>query len=113
MPRKGFVSKRFVSFEDAKREVQSHGIQNPEEYRAYCKSIGPRGHLPFQPDWVYRGRGWAGWADFLGVAAIKGGGVRHTNWKFLPYPEARTLARGLGFTSEEDYVARVHDLCPK
>ena len=44
--------------------------------------------MPSAPESVYRNKGWKGWVDFLGNT-------------YLPFPEARALARSLGLTSQK------------
>ena len=61
--------------------------------------------LPRYPEQAYKEKGWLGWADFLGVTTVnKAGRIAYSSpFDWLPYKEARELARSLGFKSGQEY----------
>lgn len=86
-----------VSFGKARVEARKLGFKSAQEYWADPPvSLG----LPRHPEQAYAGKGWLGWADFLGV-------------KYLPYKEARELARTLGFKSVGEYQSDTSGRRPK
>lgn len=125
----GALNKRFVSFDKLRLAVRSHGFKKAEEYSAFLNKIAPTkvgppseaevaalGGWPRQPNVTYRGKGWIGWADFLGTDPTlvdKKGSIKSGKWVFPPYEEARKLARSLGCTSSADYSARRPETLPK
>ena len=50
----------------------------------WCRDNRPP-NIPIRPDVIYKNKGWKSWKDWFGE-----------NKKFLPYKEARALARTLG-----------------
>src|SRR5271166_142029 len=83
-------TKHFLPFAEARALARSLGFKSREEYAENCPD-----NLPRVPRGRYKGE-WTGWGDFLGTGNV------HTK-HFLPFVEARALARSLGFESRADY----------
>jgi hypothetical protein len=55
-------------FKEARDFVRRLGLKSETEWRDYCKSGNKPAAIPVAPNYVYRNRGWAGMADWLGYA---------------------------------------------
>jgi hypothetical protein len=55
-------------FKEARDFVRRLGLKSGTEWRDYCKSGKKPAAIPVAPNYVYRNRGWAGMADWLGYA---------------------------------------------
>ena len=78
--------------------MRALGLKNNREWRAYCASGKRPPYIPANPEYVYAGKGWTNWGDWLGTAKIKPGSI-----PFLPYEEANTFVRSLGLKSETQW----------
>jgi hypothetical protein len=57
-----------LPFEEARRFVHSLGLKSQQDWWRYCKSGNRPPNIPAVPTHAYdRGRGWAGWIDWLGI----------------------------------------------
>ncbi len=88
------IPKGFLSFTDAREYVRKLELLNQKAWREYCKSGKKPKDIPSTPDLVYRGTGWNGWPDFLGIRKkqkkIK---IRRTPIAYVSYAEASAHAR--------------------
>ena len=60
--------KDFVSYEEAKKIIQKHGINNRKKWICFCSEGKRPLKIPSNPNRTYEGNGWKGWKDFLGNA---------------------------------------------
>lgn len=85
------LTPRFKTFEEARALARTLGIKSSFEWYNsklhHHKGLG----IPFSPQITYKGKGWAGWSDFLGVVPYKS------------FEEARALARTLGIKSSYEW----------
>ena len=86
----------FRSFEEARRFARNLGLCGRTEWRRYCASPERPIDIPTNPNIAYRSQ-WKGWSDWLGTG--------NTINSFLPFEEARRIARGLRFGSLAEYYA--------
>lgn len=75
-------NKNYKSFKDAREIARSLKLKGRMEYQKYSKEKGLPEGIPSYPDHVYENKGWVDWGDWLGF-----------NFKLLPFPEAREVAR--------------------
>ena len=80
------------SFAEARRFARSRQLRSKGEWSRLVRGAHP--DLPCVPARAYRGQGWKGWCDFLGM---KRRGRTRRSWR--SFEEARSFARGLGFGS--------------
>jgi hypothetical protein len=69
-------SKTFRPFDDARAFIQSLGLLNMEGWKAYCNSGKRPSNIPSNPNVTYKGKGWAGYGDWLGTGnTVRSGGA--------------------------------------
>lgn len=56
-----------LPFEEAREFAQSLGLKRRSEWETYCKSGKRMAGIPSEPRSVYKGKGWAGYGDWLGT----------------------------------------------
>ena len=61
-------SKSFRTFRDARRFASSLGLEGLKDWHAYSKSGARPADIPSNPNRTYKGQGWDGWPDWLGVS---------------------------------------------
>jgi len=59
-------SKKFKSFELARKFAQSLNLESSNDYRNWKKSNPAETGLPYKPDRTYKNKGWVDWYDWLG-----------------------------------------------
>jgi hypothetical protein len=64
------MSKKFRSFEDARKFVQSLNLKNQKEWYDYCVSNNKPHDIPSNPEKTYQNKGWTGLGDWLGTGRI-------------------------------------------
>jgi hypothetical protein len=62
-------NKKFCSFTDVKKFVQSHGITSQSKWFDYCKSGKRPSNIPVSPQNTYK-QEWKTWGDFFGTGTI-------------------------------------------
>ena len=87
--------RQYLTFEDAKKFVQTLGLKNLEDWRKYAKSENKPKDIPTNPHNVYKLE-WKSFGDWLGT-----GTVASQKKEFLPFEDARKLVRSLGLKSED------------
>lgn len=97
------MSKVFLSFEDAKKEVKIAGIRTRADYWSFIKRQSPR-LFPRHPSRVYSEK-WISWEDWVGKkrSAIR----KNAFWSF---EEARRYVRGLKIKSQKDWRKKCSSL---
>lgn len=58
---------RFRYLSDARNFVHTLKLKNEQAWREYCKSGKKPKDIPSKPDFVYRGKGWIDWYDWIGI----------------------------------------------
>ena len=60
----------YLDFREAKKFVQKLKLQSRTEWEKYYKIGDKPLNIPSSPNYIYKNKGWKGWADFLGKAEI-------------------------------------------
>lgn len=81
---------QFRPFLEARAFAQSLGLQSSAEWLAYSRSGKKPTDIPAIPNSGYKGKGWAGWGDFLGTGNV----YKKT---FRPFVEARAFVQARNF----------------
>ncbi|PTY04602.1 hypothetical protein DB347_17965 [Opitutaceae bacterium EW11] len=92
--------REFLPFEEARAFVRELGLESLAEWKRYCAGeipeLGVRPeNIPSNPNFTYRGKGWAGSRDWLGT----GGPQMPRGSDMVPLDEARKFARRLQLSS--------------
>jgi hypothetical protein len=98
------ADREWLSFVEARTFARSLGLTSAAEWRelvyAERRDDAPFPDVPADPARMYRGKGWKGWCDFLGVAKRA---RPRSAWR--PFEEARAFARNQGFRSSREWEA--------
>ena len=70
------------------------------EWRGVAKSGRLPTGIPKAPNYVYRGKGWRGFGDWLGT-----GNIASRQVEYLAFKEARRFVRALGLRSTKEWRA--------
>jgi hypothetical protein len=96
------------SFREARSLVRSLGLRNKDEWVKWCKSDARPEDIPASPHAVYKGKGWAGWGDWLGTDRIP-----NQNRVWRSFEEARAFVRSLRLQNQADWIAWAKsEACP-
>ena len=88
----------FLSFEKAKKFVQSLELKSQTQWIEYCKSGNKPDNIPQKPARTYKNKGWDGFGDWLGT-----GRVADQFKQYRPFSEAREFVRSLGLKSRKEW----------
>ena len=83
-------NKNFVSFQNARKLVQSMKIESSLQYRQMKKEGLLPDNMPASPDKTYAGKGWVNWWHFFGT-------------EFLSFEEAQKLVQSMRIKSSIQY----------
>jgi superfamily II DNA or RNA helicase len=89
--------RQYRPFPTARKFVRSLGLGGQNEWGAYCRNGEKPNDIPAHPDRTYRDAGWINWGDWLGTDR------RRDGW--MPFPQAKSLARKLGLKNQEQWFA--------
>jgi hypothetical protein len=92
--------RRFREFSEARTFVQNLGLENLDEWRAYCASGKLPPDIPSNPQRTYADHGWVGMGDWLGS-----GKASNRYRKFQLFRRARGFVRKLGLKSGNEWRA--------
>ena len=90
----GATNSNWMSYESAKKLIQSLGITTTRQFNEWSKKNRPP-DFPSNPYSAYK-KEWRGWGDFLGT-----GRIITKNW--MSYEEAKAFIQSEGITSESSY----------
>jgi superfamily II DNA or RNA helicase len=95
--------REYRPFKEACAFTHRLGLKNNDEWRRYCKGeLREKGKkpndIPFNPDHVYKDKGWISWGDWLGT-----GTVATYFLEYRPFKEARVFVRRLGLKSISEW----------
>ena len=90
--------RQFLSFEKAKKFVQSLELKSQTQWIEYCKSGNKPDNIPQKPARTYKNKGWDGFGDWLGT-----GRVADQFKQYRPFSEAREFVRSLGLKSRKEW----------
>jgi superfamily II DNA or RNA helicase len=97
----GFIAtynREFMSFEEAKKFIQSTNVKSRTEFREWTKSDQRPSNFPSQPNRTYRDTGWRGLGDFLGT-----GNVSNRDKTFLEFKEAKKFIQSTNVKSRTEF----------
>jgi hypothetical protein len=85
----------FRPFSEAREYVLTLKLKNVTQWREYYRSGKKPDDIPSNPEQVYK-KEWKGYGDWLGT-----GNIVTRNREYLPFEEARKIARSFKFKSSE------------
>ena len=89
----------YRSFAEARAFVHTLGLQNGEEWSAYCKSGNKPDDIPASPEQVYK-------ADYVSAGDWLGTGRIANYYRiYRPFVEARAFTRTLGLRNGDEWKA--------
>jgi hypothetical protein len=95
------MKKKFRSFEDSRKFVQSLNLKGKTGWREYCKSSDKPDDIPSTPNTVYKNKGWINWGDWFGTATSSKG---EKKWKSFDESKKFVQKLGLkGYTEWQEY----------
>jgi hypothetical protein len=94
---KNTMGTKYLSFNEAKAKIASLNLNTRREYIAYVQSNNIN-YLPLQAEVNYSKRGWAGFADFLGITEAQYKANKQNQWADVvktrkPYTKPVKLAK--------------------
>lgn len=102
----GYVSHRlrnYWTFSKARSYVRKLSLKTREEWFAYTRSKDKKtglcpDYIPANPQQVYKGKGWKGTSDWIGIDS------KHPRWrKYLPFNKARKFVCKLNLKNTSDW----------
>ena len=93
---------KFAPFDQALTFAHSLGLASKKEWQAWCKEGRRPPNVPAAPNRVYKDGGWQGWGHWLGTGNQSSKAKKE---QFLPFDEARRVARALRVVSQEEWYA--------
>jgi len=92
-------STRYRPFEEAREYARSLGLKTQDDWVAFIRGEihdlpQKPSDIPNCPDFVYKGHGWAGFRNWLGLA----------HGRSIPFEEARKYARSLGLKLQSEWL---------
>ena len=94
------TNEKYWDYNTARNYVRKLKLKNSQEWLDYSKSPNKPRLLPASPENVYKGKGWIGYADFIGRRNIAKGYKT-----FLPFKEARAFVRKLNLSNNSEWRA--------
>jgi hypothetical protein len=88
----GLLSKKYLSFNDAKKTVSNFELESRVEWTTFCKTSKLPVTIPAQPQKMYDE--WIDWDDWLGTK----------NREYLPYSDAHEIISKLNFEIKKDWT---------
>ncbi|MBK7311339.1 MAG: hypothetical protein IPI93_11280 [Sphingobacteriaceae bacterium] len=87
----------YLPFEDAREYARALKFKNQIEWQEYCKSGKKPDNIPYSPSDAYKGKGFAGIADFLGYGNAKPD-------QLLSFHEAKKYLKKYGFKNQKEFI---------
>ena len=85
-------NRKYITFEEAKKFVQTLNLESGKEWIAYCKSGNKPNDIPSNPNQKYKNKGWISMGDWLGTGRTK---------NFRSFKEAKKFVQTLNLESIE------------
>jgi len=95
----------YISFEEARKIVQSIGLKSSSEWRKYCNSKNKPNTVPTHPHIVYKNKGWVDWGDWFGT-----GTIATQQRKYLSIDKARKIIQSKNLKSSRAWKKYTKDL---
>jgi len=90
----------WMDFQNARSFVRSLNLKGSSDWRAYAKSIERPSNIPYNPDIIYKNKGWSNWGDWLGTYSLSSKEVQ-----YLEFSEARSYVRQLNLKNYTEWRA--------
>jgi superfamily II DNA or RNA helicase len=84
------------TFEEARKHARGLGLKSAREWEDWRKRGDRPADIPATPNDVYKGKGWAGWGDWLGTGNTREG-------EYRSFEQARELVRGRGLKNVREW----------
>jgi hypothetical protein len=91
-------NRKYSSFREAKKFVNSLNLKSMKYWREYCKSGDKPDNIPNNPWYLYKNKGWTDMGDWLGT-----GNIAPSEMVFLPFLEAKEFVRKLNLKTIEQW----------
>jgi hypothetical protein len=92
---------QYWSYAKARKFVQEKGFATKADFVAYARSAECPLELPVSPQYVYKDKGWVGFAEFLNVP-VRGIAASKLYW---PYEKAQAFVQAMGFSTTGQWNA--------
>jgi hypothetical protein len=92
------IIKKFKTFTDAKKFVQTLKLQSVSDWKKYYQSDNKPDNIPSNPNRTYK-KEWKGWGDWLGT-----GNIAFKNIDYCPFNEARKFAHSLNLKNSDEEI---------
>ena len=92
--------KNYLSYNKAKKVLKKFKIKSSKEWIIFARSKKKPSNIPSSPQNKYIGKGWKGYADFLGY------GISEKYVKFFPLRHAKKILKKIKVKSANDYRRR-------
>jgi len=89
----------YRSFKTARTFVHKLQLKNKQEWSDWIKSGAKPDDIPFNPNTVYKDKGWIGWGDWLGTGVIA-----NQNRVFRDFEEAREYVHKLQLKNRKEWT---------
>ena len=85
-----------LPFHEAVAVVHALGLQNRQEWRAWCQSEARASNMPLWPNSAYKKSGWRGWGHWLGTSFTRNvfAVAEYGAYSHVPFPAALSLLNG-------------------
>ena len=91
-------NKKFKSFSEARKYIQSLNIKSQKEWNSFAKAGGKKpDDIPYKPQRTYK-ESWKSWGDWLGT-----GRIADQKKVFCSYEDAKKFARSLKLKSRNEW----------
>ena len=94
----GTRSRKYRSYDEAKKFAQRLKLTGFNEWRKYCREGKLPNDMPKTPHYAYKDK-WKNWGEFLGTGIIA-----HQNKVFRSYKKTKKYAQSLKLKSRNDWV---------
>ena len=94
----GIRKREYRQFEEAREFARSLGLKSSTKWKELHRSGKIPEDIPSRPNYVYKGKGWNGWRDFLGIRT-----TAPQNMEYRPFEEAREFVRTLGLKNGKEW----------
>jgi hypothetical protein len=95
---KNQIKKKYRTYEDAQKFVQSLELPSSNQWKEYCKSGKKPDDMPVDPSRVYQNNGWKGWGNYLGSSYVS-----HMNRKYRSYEDTQKFVQSKGCTTHKEW----------
>ena len=103
------INKKYLSFEDARKFVQSLKLKSRSEWQKYCNSGKKPKDIPKHPEDTYKNKGFTTVGDWLGTGYVANRKREYLSWKEAK-PVYRKLAKEYGLKGPTEWIkfAKTH-----